>query len=110
MKGDLAYDKNQACISDFTTASCVCWRDENTLEILIRPLEAVASRNIIFKVTGNKVKIIFTGCPSMKEIAEDLAIGAFPDLITNSVMLRLARFMLMKFHKILEPPVYGILL
>jgi CubicO group peptidase (beta-lactamase class C family) len=110
MKGDLAYDKIRLASQDFTTASCACWRDENTLEILIRPLEAVASRNIIFKFTGNKVKIIFTGCPSMKEIAEDLAIGAFPDLITNSVMLRLARFMLMKFHKILEPPVYGILL
>ena len=56
-----------------TACSIGCWNNETELEILIRPIESVAARRLIFRFNGDRVTLKPSAMPSTAVMVENLA-------------------------------------
>lgn len=55
---------------NFSTVATARWSDECTLEVVIRPLSAVAKRRLVFKFNGGKISMYPSMIPGMDERAK----------------------------------------
>lgn len=67
MNGAYAHGRITIGELSFDTVACGRWTDENTLEVCIRALAAVASRRFVFTFRGNRISMYPDMLPSMDE-------------------------------------------
>ena len=72
MDGDYRWDNIELGEMPFTTCSIGCWNNENELEIIIRPIEAVAARKLVFKFNGSLVILKPSALPDTSAMVDNL--------------------------------------
>lgn len=107
LNGDCISQKVRIASQDFTILALASWVEEDCLELWLKPVEAVASRQIKLHFKRNKIRLTVCSEPSMKELIFDIADGAFPDMFSSKVVLALARFGAKKAYRLLEPKLKG---
>ncbi|MCL2514170.1 MAG: beta-lactamase family protein [Oscillospiraceae bacterium] len=91
----------------YTAAASAAWEDEKTLELWIRPLEAVGERRYRFRFQGKKVLMRPSSMPEIKSIADFLGRDLYDFCKNNKLLIRLAKFGLSLIPRILEPVHHG---
>ncbi|HZJ78080.1 MAG TPA: serine hydrolase [Clostridia bacterium] len=87
---------------DFTVTCTAAWKNENTLEVWVRPLESIAQRRLTFIFAGNRVRMILRSSPELKRISENIA-ESCAEMFDNPMLIKLFQLILEKGHGILEP-------
>ena len=90
----------------YTASSSAAWTGKHTLEIWIRPLEAVTQRRFKFIFTGNSVIIEPSSMPTLDYLAEELA-PIVKDMIHGQTAYSMFRLLLLNAHKLLDSSHYG---
>ena len=73
MDGEYRWDNITLGQMPLTACSTGCWNNETELEILIRPIESVAARRLVFRFNGDRVTLKPSAVPSTAVMAENLA-------------------------------------
>ena len=73
MDGEYRWDNMTLGQMPLTACSIGCWNNETELEILIRPIESVAARRLIFRFNGDRVTLKPSAMPSTAVMVENLA-------------------------------------
>ena len=73
MDGAYRWDNITLGQMPLTACSVGCWNNETELEILIRPIESVAARRLVFRFNGDRVTLKPSAVPSTAVMAENLA-------------------------------------
>ena len=74
MDGEYRWDNVVLGQMPFTTCAIGCWKAEDELQILIRPMEAVAARLLTFKfLKGDRVRLKPTALPDTSVMVVNLA-------------------------------------
>ena len=72
MDGEYRWDNITLGQMPFTACSIGCWNNENELEIIIRPIEAVAARRLVFRFNGDRVTLKPSALPSTAAMVDNL--------------------------------------
>ncbi len=91
---------------DYTAASTAAWTAENTLEVWIRPLEAVGQRRLKFTFHKDNVLIKPSTMPTLRSLSVSVAdglVGMFP----NPTIFALFKAFMKKLPLVLEPTHFG---
>jgi len=86
----------------FTALCAAAWQDEDTLEVTIRPLEAVFGRTMVFRFRGKRVTMRPSSTPSSKFCMEFLADGV-PEFFPNKILAALIAWAMRNLTPLLEP-------
>lgn len=109
MDGHYRYGKIRLAEVDFTVCCSAAWKNEDTLEVWIRPLESVARRSLAFTFNGCFVKMKPSSVASIKDMAYGLA-DSVADVVPNKIIAGIAASFMRKAWPLLEPVHRGILL
>lgn len=109
MDGHYRYGKVRLAEVDFTVCCTAAWKDSETLEVWIRPLESVACRRLNFGFKGSFVRMKPSTVASLKNMAYNLA-DSLPEVVANPVIVKVAGAFMRKAWPVLEPVHRGILL
>lgn len=93
----------------FTASSTACWREDNTLEVWIRPLETIGERRLTFIFDGEEVKILPDSRPAIQRMMQSFQ-SEINRVTTNPAAMKAAGLILKNGEKIVEPPCHGKLL
>ena len=91
---------------DYTASSSAAWTCKNTLEVWIRPLEAIGQRRLKFVFKGSSVTITPSTMPTLRSLAVSLGEhlgGMFPNPAIQSVI----KVALVNLNTVLEPTHHG---
>ncbi len=91
---------------DYTAASTAAWTGKDTLELWIRPLEAVGQRRLTFTFRKDKVFIKPSTMPSMRSLAVSVAEG-LAGLFPNPTIYACFKAFMRNIHVFLEPIHFG---
>ncbi len=86
----------------FTVSCSAAWKNQNTLQVWVRPLESICQRRLTFVFDGNNIKMIPRSSPELGTIADNIAQGA-GEFIGNPFLTRIAQSILEKGYVVLEP-------
>lgn len=109
MDGHYRYGKISLAEVEFTVCCSAEWKDGETLEVWIRPLQSIACRHLNFNFKGNYVKMKPSTVSSLEAMATNLANGVF-EIVANKTIAKIAGAAMRKAWPILEPAHRGILL
>lgn len=109
MDGRYRYDKIRLAEVDFTVCSTASWKDSETLEVWIRPLQSVARRSLKFNFIGSYVRMKPSTSASLKDMAYSLA-DSLDEIIPNKIIAKIGSVFMHKAWPLLEPTHRGILL
>jgi CubicO group peptidase (beta-lactamase class C family) len=107
LNGEYISQKRNIAGQDFTLLGMAAWTDDNTLEIWIKPLEAVALRILRLTFKGRRIRMRPASVPAMKELFCDMAESGLADMFDNKVILSIAKFAVKRAYKIFEPKLKG---
>lgn len=101
--------RSRICLGrlNYTASSSAAWTGKNTLEVWIRPLEAVGQRRLKFVFHKNGTVTIY---PSTMPTLRTLAIGLgtmLGGMFPNHAVQTIVKTALTNLNKILEPPQHG---
>ncbi|HBL40087.1 MAG TPA: hypothetical protein DDY98_00340 [Ruminococcaceae bacterium] len=91
---------------DYTAASTAAWTDKNTLDIWIRPLEAVGQRRLKFTFRKGCVLLKPTSMPTLRSLAVDVA-GSLGGMFPNPTIFGIVRAVMRNLDLVLEPIHHG---
>ena len=72
MDGEYRFDNIVLGQMPYTACAIGCWNKDDELEILLRPMEAVAARKLIFRFHGNLVTLKPSALPDTSAMVENL--------------------------------------
>lgn len=85
----------------YTASSSGAWVDERTLEIWIRPLEAVNQRRLRFAFKGSAVTITPASMPTLQYLSSEL-VPTLHDMLPGEAVYSMFKLMFLNVHKILD--------
>ncbi len=91
---------------DYTAASSAAWTDKGTLEVWIRPLEAVGQRRLKFSFRSGRVSLKPTTMPTLRSLAVNVA-DSLGGLFPNPTIFGIVRAVMKNLDLVLEPTHYG---
>ena len=86
----------------FTALCAAAWQAEDTLEVTIRPLEAVFGRTLVFRFRGNRVTMLPSSTPPTAACLEFLADGV-PEFFPNKILATMISAAMRHLSPLLEP-------
>ncbi len=87
---------------DYKVCCSAAWKDEQTLDVWIRPLQTIAVRKLHFVFKGNRVRMTPRTTPPLKDMAYNIAEG-IDDLVKNPVLSNLLKKAMHQVWRIAEP-------
>jgi len=106
MDGNYRYTKGFVCSRPYLFAAAAVWEDNYTLKVVIRPMECLASRILVFRFENGTVTMLPTMYPSVSMMVDNIA-GFVRDMAKGQTMKRLADKGLKKLESIMEPIHFG---
>ena len=102
MDGKYRTSKIRLASTDYTAYSCAAWRDDNTLEVWIIPIESIGRRMLTFTFTGKKVQMKPSTVPDLSVMINSLS-GGVTEVYKNKMIVYLARKVIKIAEKMIEP-------
>lgn len=109
MDGHYRYNHISLAEVPFTVCCSAEWKDGETLEVWIRPLQSVACRHLNFRFKGNYVRMKPSTVASLERMACNLA-EALPSVMPNKALAKVGAVLMHKLWPVMEPTHRGILL
>ncbi len=106
MDGSYRYTKGFACSRPYLFAAAAAWEDNYTLKVVLRPMECLASRILIFRFENGKATMTPSMYPSSSIIVDNVA-GTVKGMAKSESMKKLADKGLQKLQDIMEPVIKG---
>lgn len=75
MDGHYRYGQIRLGQIDYKVCCSAAWKDEQTLDVWIRPLQTIAVRKLHFVFKGNRVRMTPRTTPPLKDMAYNIAEG-----------------------------------
>ena len=85
------------------------WKDENTLEVWVRPIESIGIRYLTFRFNGRKVRLETISDPTLGEVLDDLRF-TIDDMFRTKVGKNFGGKVFDSIQRIVEPVLHGELL
>ena len=106
MDGSYRYTKGFVCSRPYLFASAAAWEDNYTLKVVLRPMECLASRILIFRFENGKATMTPSMYPSSSIIVDNVA-GTVRGMAKSESMKKLADKGLQKLQSVMEPVLKG---
>ena len=106
MDGNYRYTKGFVCSRPYLFAAAAAWEDNYTLKVVLRPMECLASRILVFRFENGKAAMTPSMVPSVTMMVDNIA-GFVRDMAKSQSMKNLADKALKKLETIMEPVHYG---
>lgn len=106
MDGHYRYGKIRLGQIDYSVCCTAQWNEQDTLDIWIRPLQAIAVRKLHFVFRGRRVRMTPRTTPPLKDMACDVA-QVLDDLVKNPVISKLLKKAMCQIWRIVEPVYRG---
>ncbi len=91
----------------YTSAATACWNEDGSLDIKIRPVDAVSGRSLKIRFkNGDKIKIKMGEAPAVKTIA-DFLLESFSVMISSKLINKIAALAFNVVPPILDPTLHG---
>lgn len=102
MDGEYRYTKGFLCSRPYLFAAAAAWEDNYTLKVIIRPMECLASRILVFRFANGKVTMVPSMFPSVSMMVDSVA-GTVREMAKEKGLEKLAEKALKKIEKGVEP-------
>ncbi len=106
MDGKYRYTQGYLCSRPYLFAAAAKWEDNYTLRVVIRPMECMALRTLVFRFCGGKVEMTPTMTPPISVMVDNIA-GFVKDMAKGESMKDLAGKALKKLETVIEPVHHG---
>lgn len=108
MDGKYRYTNGFLCSRPYLFAAAAAWEDNYTLRVVLRPMECLASRTLVFRFEGGKAEMTPTMTPPVTMMIDNIA-GYVKDMAKGETMKDLTGKALKKLETIIEPVHYGVI-
>lgn len=102
MDGSYRYSPAFVCSRPYLFAGAAWWEDNYTLRVVLRPMECLASRILVFRFANGKVTMQPSMYPSSAMMVDNIA-GFVKEMAKGKTMEELTDKALKKLQSILEP-------
>lgn len=102
MDGHYRYGQIRLGQIDYTVCCTAAWKDDETLDIWIRPLQTIAVRKLNFIFKGNQVRMTPRTTPPLRDMAYNIAEG-IDDLVKHPLFSHLLKKAMHQLWRIAEP-------
>ncbi len=102
MDGNYRYTKGFVCSRPYLFAAAAAWEDRYTLKIVLRPMECLASRTLLFRFENGTATMTPSMYPSVAMMVDDVA-GHVRGMAKGNAMKNLADKALKKLETVMEP-------
>lgn len=106
MDGNYRYTQGYLCSRPYLFAAAAVWEDAYTLRVLLRPMECLASRTLVFRFQNGKAEMTPTMTPSVSMMIDSIA-GYVRDMAKGEALKELTDRGLKKLETVIEPVHYG---
>lgn len=108
MDGRYRYTNGFLCSRPYLFAAAAAWEDNYTLRVVLRPMECLASRTLLFRFEGGKVEMTPTMTPPVTMMIDNIA-GYVKDMAKGKTMQDLTGKALKKLETLVEPVHHGMI-
>lgn len=106
MDGAYRYSDAFVCSRPYLFAGAAWWEDNYTLRVILRPMECLASRVLVFRFANGKVSMEPSMVPSSAMMVDNIA-GFVKEMAKGKVMENLTDKALQKLQAMIEPLHHG---
>lgn len=102
MDGEYRYTQGYLCSRPYLFAASAVWEDNYTLRVVLRPMESLAARTLVFSFVGGSVEMTPTMSPPISMMVDNIA-GYVRDMAKGKTMKELTDKALKKLEQLIEP-------